>query len=645
MADFRTHMSDKGILSGPSSKIREQQMREKQQSRPRARTALAAGGCVIGCLTAALAAPALAVPTAGRTAHLRPNVMVTGQPLGIAADPTTHTFWVAELAAGKPADIVDKITESGHTITTLHVTSGVAAIAADASRGLVWTIGNSSDGSTHTVTYIKESDDSVHPVTVPAGSDLTGLAVDPAAGKVFVVDVTGDVFTFDEAHLTSAPVKLITGDLAVASGLAVDHGTDAIWVLNAVGNSAIEFNESTGAMVGSPVSVGNNPGAIAIDTTTKTVWVASADSTISEFAEATPGTVHTITLGSVPISLTADPTRRMIWAGGQFGSIYGITERTSPPSLTGGLTLPSEVDGLATDQKTGQLWATEDITSQGRFDNVVPFVPAPPAYTSADSTWLAAGNTAQDQFTVTTSGFPPATFSLRGAPSWLSLARFTGVLSANLTTSSKLGAFKATITASNGVGSAVHQAFTVHVGTDPVVTTTSATFAVGVKNTFQIRAKGTPEPMSFSGLGLPKGLHVSKSGLLSGSLPKGTHSPVTFVIEASNQVTEAFHSPVPALFKLKLVPGRAPKFTSASKATLRPGVRASFTINATGFPIPTLKVAGKMPSGLRIRVRTSKAFIKGKPAAADAGHTYKITITASNGVGKPVSQTLTIKIT
>ncbi|HET7017991.1 MAG TPA: hypothetical protein VFI65_28990 [Streptosporangiaceae bacterium] len=63
------------------------------------------------------------------------------------------------------------------------MTSGVGAIAADPTRGLAWTIGNSSNGSTHTVSFIRESNNSVHATSVPATTALTGLAVDPATGK------------------------------------------------------------------------------------------------------------------------------------------------------------------------------------------------------------------------------------------------------------------------------------------------------------------------------------------------------------------------------------------------------------------------------------------------------------------------------
>ncbi len=620
-------------------------MRGKQQSsRPHGTVVLAAAGVLASCLAAALITPAFAAPAGGPGSKARPGVMVTGQPVGIAADTVNHSYWVAERDTGQHTDSVDKIFEKSHAIVNVHVKSGVNAIAADAGRGLVWVIGNSIDGSTHTVTYIKESNRSVHAVTVPAGSDLTGVAVDPAAGKVFVIDLTGNVFTFDESHLTNAPVKFITGSLSAASGVAVDHGTSRIWVLNAAGNSVFEFSESTGATVGSPVNVGDNPQVIAIDASTETVWVGNSDSTLSEFREASPGTVHSTTLGSVPTSITADPARRLMWVGGEFGSITGVTERTSPPSLTGGLTVPSEVDGLATDQTTGQLWVTENVTSQGAFNNVVPFVPTAPKLTTGGSTWFAAGNTAQDQFTLTASGFPPSTFSMRGAPSWLSLAKLSGLLSAKLTSKSKLGAFKITLTASNGIGAAAHRTFTVNVGTDPVVRTTSATFAFGVPNSIQLKALGTPAP-TFKGLNLPKGLHLSSTGVLSGSLPKGTASPKMFGIEANNKVTAAFSSPVFVIFTLKLAPGVAAKITSASKVTFRHGRRGAFTVTTTGLPRPSLKESGKLPKGLRFGVVGGRAFVTGTPAKAGAGHTFKITITASNGVGRSARQTLTIKIT
>ncbi len=618
-------------------------MREKQQKiRPRAMAVLGVAGCVVSGLTAAaLATPALAAP--GRHASpASPNLKVAGQPVGIAADPTTHTFWVAEANLGGSHDLVDRIAETGHKITTLSVTSGLNAIAADPTRGIVWTTGN--NGSTRTVTFIKEPGNATS-VTVAADSDLTGLAIDSTTGTVFVLDQTGDVFTFNEAHPTNPPVELVNESLGSANGIAVDHGTGTIWVVDSTGNSVSAFNESTGVQIGSPAAVGSNPGSIAVDTAKKTVWVITTDGTVSEFAESSPGTVHSITLGNVADSITADSSKGVIWAGTESGSVVGITEKTSPPSAIGSLTLKSAVDGLATDPTTGQLWAAEQIPSQGSFDNVVPFVPSAATITSPISTWFATNNPAHATFQVLTGGFPPAQFSVSGAPGFASIGKLTGILSGKLTTKSKLGAFKFTIKASNGIGKAASQAFTLNLGTDPSGISSTATFAIGVKNTFQIKAKATPAS-TFQALGLPKSLTLSKSGVLSGSLPKGTKSPVQFGVVTSNKVTAAFGQSVESVFSIKLAPGKAAKITSAAKVAFKHGKHGSFTIKSTGFPTPTLTEKGKLPKGLKFKAgKTGTATISGTPAASDKGHTTKITITATNGVGKHATQTLTIKVT
>jgi hypothetical protein len=641
----------KWSLTDHSSQLRELHVREQQQRAcRRAMTTLglaarrAAVLVAVACAAGALAAPASARPTVPRT-PAAPGLMVSGRPVALAADPTTRTFWVAELSTGHPHDIVNKITETSHSISTFKVTSGVSAIAADPTRGLVWTIGNSRDGSTHTVTYINESTNSVKAITLAASSDLTGIAIDAATGTIFVLDRSGDVYAIDEADPTFGPLELITGWLTDATDLAVDDGTGTIWVVDGTGDAALAFNESTGDQVGSPVPVGTHPGVISIDTTRQTVWVSAANSTITEFSEASPGTRNTITLGSVPVSIQEDSTRGVIWVGAASGSIYEINEKTSSPSVIGRLTLPEEVDGLATDPGTGQLWATEDIPSQGTFDNVFPYVPAAPAITSASSSWFATNNSAQDTFPVVASGFPPAAYSISGAPSWLTIGADTGVLSAALTSTSEPGATTLTITATNGMGTPANQSFTAKVGSDPVVETTSATFAYGVPNSLRLKATGVPAAITFQGLGLPRGITLSRSGVLSGRPAKGAKSPAKFVILARNAVTRAFAQPTESVFTLTFAPGVAPKITSSASVTFKHGKPASFTIRAKGLPVPALTKSGKLPKGLKIKFGNGTALISGAPAIADKGHSYKITITAKNGVGKPATQAFTIKVT
>ena len=614
-----------------------------------ARTLTARRVCVLiaaVCAAGALAVPSLAsarpaVPGTGDA----PGLTVAGQPVGIAVDESSRTMWVAERDAGQPSAVVSEITEVGDMISQFSVTSGVTAIAADPLTGLVWTISNSSDGSTHTVTYINELDNSVNTVTIPSATDLTALTVNSPQQVVFVLDRAGDVYQINEHHPADAPSVEVTGSLTAAAGIAVDSSTSTIWVLDSADNQVIGYDETTGDPIGNPATVGADPGQIAVDPVRGIVWAGAADGTISVFSESSPGTVHTRTLAGIPASIDLDPTFDRAWVGTKSGAIYEISGATSPPSVTGTLTLSSEVDGVATDSGTGQLWATEKITSQGTSGNVVPFLPSAPEMTSPGSAWFASNNSAQRSFQAAASGFPPVSYAISGAPSWLTIGSVSGVLTAKLTARSKPGAATFTITASNGTGSPAQQSFTARVGSDPVLTTTSATFAYGVKNSVQLTATGAPVPITFQGSGLPAGFTVSKSGLLTGTPAKGAKSPARFDLVTANAVTRAYGKPVTSGFELKFGAGKAPKITSPAKATFKHGKKASFTVQATGFPVPALTESGNLPKGLKIKTGTGSAVISGTPPALDKGKTYKIKITAANGIGRKATQTLTITIT
>jgi DNA-binding beta-propeller fold protein YncE len=90
----------------------------------------------------------------------------------------------------------------------------------------------------------------------------------------------------------------------------------------------------------------------------------------------------------------------------------------------------------------------------------------------------------------------------------------------------------------------------------------------------------------------------------------------------------------------------APAFTSPDRVSADAGAKVRFTITATGFPAPELALNGSLPGGLApSSAGNGDVVIKGKPWRSDAGRTYKIKVRAGNGVGKPATQVLTIKIT
>ncbi|HEV8067331.1 MAG TPA: putative Ig domain-containing protein [Planctomycetaceae bacterium] len=86
---------------------------------------------------------------------------------------------------------------------------------------------------------------------------------------------------------------------------------------------------------------------------------------------------------------------------------------------------------------------------------------------------------------------------------------------------------------------------------------------------------------------------------------------------------------------------QAPSITSANKATFTAGTASSFTVAATGTPSPTFGESGSLPADLVFNSATG--VLSGTPAAGTGG-TYKITFTASNGVGSPTTQNFTLTV-
>ena len=82
--------------------------------------------------------------------------------------------------------------------------------------------------------------------------------------------------------------------------------------------------------------------------------------------------------------------------------------------------------------------------------------------------------------------------------------------------------------------------------------------------------------------------------------------------------------------------------TSASWAIFTVSTQNSFTITTTGDPLPSIAVAGELPTGVSfVDNGDGTAIISGIPTAP---HTYPLTITASNGLTPPVTQTFVLGV-
>jgi hypothetical protein len=86
----------------------------------------------------------------------------------------------------------------------------------------------------------------------------------------------------------------------------------------------------------------------------------------------------------------------------------------------------------------------------------------------------------------------------------------------------------------------------------------------------------------------------------------------------------------------------APAITSASGTTFISGTAGTFTVIATGYPVPTLSETGALPSGVTFTNNgNGTATLAGTPTVAG---TFPITVTASNGVSPNAKQSFTLVV-
>jgi alpha-tubulin suppressor-like RCC1 family protein len=115
----------------------------------------------------------------------------------------------------------------------------------------------------------------------------------------------------------------------------------------------------------------------------------------------------------------------------------------------------------------------------------------------------------------------------------------------------------------------------------------------------------------------------------------------TFTVTATN----AIGSSAPSSPSSTVTIGEQPEITSRASVSI--GMRAPFrfTVTTSGKPVPTITETGKLPAGVTfVDNGDETASLTGAAENGTAG-SYPITLTASNGVGKPATQPFTFIVT
>ena len=229
-------------------------------------------------------------------------------------------------------------------------------------------------------------------------------------------------------------------------------------------------------------------------------------------------------------------------------------------------------------------------------------------------------------YSILTTGVTPTGYNAIGLPPGLTIDKTTGSITGTPTT---VGDYSVGLQAYNGAtayGSA-NLIISVKAQIAPVITsalTLSGTFNVGLA--YQITANGNPS--TFAATGLPAGLSVSSTGVITGTpLAAGTF-PVA--ISATNSGGNGS-----ATLVITIAPGPGPAITSPLTTAVTAGTPFSYSIVASGA---TSFNATGLPAGLVVNLTTG--VITGTPTAAGV---TSVNISATNAGGTS-SATLVITV-
>ena len=336
---------------------------------------------------------------------------------------------------------------------------------------------------------------------------------------------------------------------------------------------------------------------------------------------------------------------------GQYGSFtFGATGSPAPTfSETGPLpdgvflSAAGGLSGTPVPGSTGSYPLTVTASNSlvpSANENFTLNVDSAPIVTSVPSTAFSLGQAAS--FSVTTTADPTPTLVESGVlPKGVTFTDDgTGTATlAGTPAAGTLGTYPLTFTAANGVGTPATQSFLLTVGTPAAFTDGAATtFTVGTAGSYSFTATGSPAP-AFSEEGtLPAGVSLSYAGDLSGTPAAGSTGNYPITVVAANGVVPS------ATQSFTLTVDGAPTITSGQNITFVAGSASSFTVRTVGNPVAALTESGALPSGIGFTDNGNGTATLGGTAAPGTFGAYPVTVTATNGVGTPATQSFVLTV-
>jgi len=499
------------------------------------------------------------------------------------------------------------VTATGHPTPTLSISGQPSGVTFDALTGVI-TIAATTAAGTHNFDIVAanvvDTYTQAFTLTIAAATFAPTIT---SASSASVAELVGGSFTVT-ATGTPTPTFALTG--TVPAGVSIDSTTGVMTIAATTAAGTHNFN----------VTAANT-----VDTYTQAFTLTVTAATFAPVVTSANNTsVAELAGGSFTVTATGTPAPTFALTG---TVPAGVTIDSSTGVMTIAATVAAGVHNF-------NVTATNAVdTYTQAFTLTVTAATFAPIITSASSTSVA--ELAGGSFTVTATGTPTPTFALTGTvPAGVTIDSTTGVMTIATTTAAGVHNFN--ITATNAVD-VYTQTFTLTVTVSTVAPTitsaSSATISFGTADTVTVTATGTPAP-TFALTGtIPAGVTIdSTTGVMTiaATVAAGVHNFNVTATNVADVYTQSFTLTVNA----------AANITSQDNHSVAGGTAGSFTVTATGHPTPALSISGQ-PSGVTFDALTGIMSI----AATTASGVYSITITATNGIGSPATQSFTLTIT
>ncbi|HWW23083.1 MAG TPA: Ig-like domain repeat protein [Edaphobacter sp.] len=288
----------------------------------------------------------------GSTDTLKTTFAVGTTPYALAMNPVTNRIYVANYGANT-VSVINGATDA--VIATVNVGSGPASIAVSPITNKIY-VANSTGAS------ISVIDGATYAVTsVALGSNPRDVALNVLTDRIYTCNDTGTASVIDGSN--NSVITTVTAGPSYASpwGLAVDVGTNRIYVVNNGASNVAVIDGATNAVTNT-VTVGNQPYAVAVNPVTNRLYVTNFSSNTVTVIDGAKNATSAVTAAS-RFAVAVNPATNKIYVGSGSGAVNTLTVIDGATNGASSVTTGTQPQAVAVNPVTNKIYTANSASN------------------------------------------------------------------------------------------------------------------------------------------------------------------------------------------------------------------------------------------------------------------------------------------